>query len=485
MIASAPILAPKPRELPRNIEVEQAFLGAIMADNRILVDLELTLQPELFFEPAHQRIFSAIRTVVEKGANADAVTLAHWFQDDPILEAVGGPGYLAELQGSHISIINTAEYAAIIYELARRRELIALGEELVNETFDADMETSATSLIERTESQLFSLAEQGTTRTGFQHISEAVKLATDTALAASESSDGLAGLSSGFSLLDAKLGGLHPSDLLIVAARPSMGKTVFACNIAMNAARDHGAHVAFFSLEMSAEQLAMRLLSDQANLNAEDIRKGNLGQPEFDRLFEAQSILEKSQLHFDDTPAITVGALRTRARRLMRQTGKLDLIVVDYLQLMSGGGRSDNRVQEISEISRGLKAVAKELQVPVIALSQLSRAVEQREDKKPQLSDLRESGSIEQDADVVMFLYREQYYLERSEPIRKPEESPEKFAERRAAWEQRCEEVWGKGTVIIGKQRHGPTGSLDLAFHGEFSRFTDLARDEYLPERRG
>ena len=480
-----PLLGPKPRELPRNVEVEQAFLGAIMADNRILMDLEIMLRPESFFEPAHQRIFATIKAVIEKGGNADAVTLAHWFRDDPAIQAWGGPGYLAELQGSHISIISSNEYAAIIYELARRRDLIALGEELVNETYVADMETSAAALIESTEAQLFSLAETGSTRSGFQHIGEALKIAADTAIAASESVGGLAGLSSGFRDLDRKLGGLHPSDLLIVAARPSMGKTVFACNIAMNAARDHGAHVAFFSLEMSAEQLAMRLLSDQASLNAEAIRKGELDQKQFEQLFDAQSVLEKTNLHFDDTPAITVGTLRTRARRLMRQTGKLDLIVVDYLQLMSGGGRSDNRVQEISEISRGLKAVAKELDVPVIALSQLSRAVEQREDKKPQLSDLRESGSIEQDADVVMFLYREQYYLERSEPIRKPEESPEKFAERESAWRQRCEEVWGKGTVIIGKQRHGPTGSLDLAFHGEFSRFVDLVEDDHLPERRG
>ena len=388
-----------------------------------------------------------------------------------------------------VSIINAGDYGRLIFDLHLRRELIALGGDVVNSAYDSNVEASAVDQIGQAEAKLYDLATTGQTEGGFEDFRSVVIEAITQAEAAHKRQGKLSGVPTGLIDLDGKLGGLHPSDLLILAGRPSMGKTALATNIAFNAAMSYaeeldtlghpkavdGAKVAFFSLEMSAEQLATRILAERAEVASHKIRQGELNPEEFERLTIAAQDLHRLHLFIDDTPALTISAVRTRARRLKRKSG-LGLIVIDYLQLLRGSAsHSENRVQEVSEITRGLKALAKELDVPVIALSQLSRAVEQREDKRPQLSDLRESGSIEQDADVVMFVYREQYYLERAEPGRRPEESEEKFNERHAKWMERCEEVHNTAEVIVAKQRHGPVGTVRLSFLGEYTKFGNLA----------
>ena len=393
-------------------------------------------------------------------------------------------------------MIDAAAFGRAVHDLYLRRQLVDLGEQVVIGAFGGDVDETALHQIETAEKKLFELATSGQTEGGFKPFRAALTEATVAAEAAYHRVGQLTGVASGLFQLDQLLGGLHRSDLLILAGRPSMGKTALATNIAFNAARAYreehgedgkpkavdGAVVGFFSLEMSSEQLATRMLAEQAEVPSEKIRKGELISSDFDKVLSVSQELEHLNFFIDDTPALSIAALRTRARRLKRTHG-LGLLVVDYLQLLnpSGKSRQENRVQEVSEITRGLKTLAKELDVPVHALSQLSRAVEQREDKRPQLSDLRESGSIEQDADVVMFVYREEYYLTRSEPSRRAEESDQKFNERHEAWKQRCEQTYGKAEVIVAKQRHGPTGIVRLAFEGQFTKFDNLPADEERP----
>ncbi len=470
------------RQLPRNIEAERGLLGAIFVDNRALEQVAEFLQPEHFALTAHARIFEAMLKLIDRGQIADPTTLRPYFEADNSLEDIGGAQYLAHLAASAINVINAREYGRIVYDMHLRRELIALGERVVNDAYDNDIDLEATSQIEEAEQALYDLATTGDFDGGFQPFKTAVLEALHVADMAHKRQGGLAGVGTDLISLDKLLGGLHRSDLLILAGRPAMGKTALATNIAYNAAKNfhdtkgnEGAVVGFFSLEMSAEQLAARILSEQSNVSSDRMRKGELSNDEFHVLAQASNTLHEIPIFIDDTPALTVSALRTRARRLKRQND-LGLIVVDYLQLISGSARSrsDGRVQEVSEITRGLKTLAKELDVPVLALSQLSRQVENREDKRPQLADLRESGSIEQDADVVMFIYRDEYYLEKAEPMQRADESAEKFATRQASWEERVERARGKAEVIVAKQRHGPVGTVPLAFIGEFTRFGNL-----------
>lgn len=468
---------------PHNIEAEQALLGAILANNRAYEKVAEYLLPEHFMDPVHGRIYGAIVKLLERGQLANAVTLKQYFEADEGLSAVGGAEYLASLEASVISYVSVADYGQAIFDCFLRRELIDLGTDVISGATTPDIDAPAVAQIEQAEQRLFNLASKGVAEGGFISFNDSLKQAIATAEAAARNGGGIVGVTSGFRDLDKMLGGLHPSDLIILAARPSMGKTAFATNIAFNAAKafltsqgKSGGRVAFFSLEMSAEQLALRILSEQTEISSERIRRGEIRDQDFTKFVTLSQELQRLHLYIDETPGLSVMGVRTRARRLKRTVG-LDMIVIDYLQLMSGsGGKKNeaNRVQEVSEISRGLKALAKELQVPVIALSQLSRKVEERDDKKPQLADLRESGSIEQDADMVMFIYREEYYLKRAEPGRHAGETDEKYNERYAAWQQRLEKVYNVAEVIIAKQRHGPVGTVRLFFDGQFTRFTDL-----------
>jgi replicative DNA helicase len=482
------------RDPPVNYEAEQALLGAILANNQSLEKVADFLRPEHFAEAVHGRIFEACCTLIERNQLANAISLKNLFQQDEALAEVGGAEYLERLQGSYVSIINAGDYGHTIHDLHLRRQLIALGEDVVNQAFDHDLDLPAKEQIESAEQQLYNLAESGQTEGGFQPFDNVLTLAIEMAEAARKRDGHIAGVATEFADLDKLLGGLQRSDLVILASRPSMGKTSLATNIAFNAAKarirgqqvddpDAGAVVGFFSLEMSAEQLATRILSEASGVANDRIRRGELSDKEFDLVLQASNELSALPIFIDDTPAISVGQLRTRARRLKRQN-ELSLIVVDYLQLMrpTAGVQVDNRVQEISEITRGLKAIAKELDLPVLALSQLSRAVEQREDKRPLLSDLRESGSIEQDADVVMFIYREQYYLERAEPIQRPEENDDKFHERYERWKEKCDQVYGLSDIIVAKQRHGPIGTRKLSFQGATTKFSSYSDAEHLPD---
>lgn len=415
------------------------------------------------------------------------------FDQDGGLAEVGGAQYLVKLAASVVAIVNAEDYGRTVHDLYLRRQLITVGEDMVNDAHKHELETSGKGQIELAEQKLFTLAETDNAERGFLTFGQALTSSIEMAEKAYKRDGKLTGVPTGLIEMDRLLGGLHPSDLLVLAARPAMGKTALACNMAFSAAvqsvDDAEAErfvVAFFSLEMSAEQLATRILAEQIEVPSEKIRRGELNEADFRRLVQASQRLERTPIFIDDTPAITVTALRTRARRLKRQHG-LHLIVVDYLQLLRGsaGSKSENRVQEISDITRSLKAVAKELNVPVLALSQLSRAVEQREDKRPQLADLRESGSIEQDADVVMFIFREEYYLARAEPSRRPDESDDKFHDRVESWQERCNQVYGLAEVIVGKQRHGPTGTIKLQFDGPTTKFSNYAAADHLPNEIG
>ncbi|WP_299626648.1 replicative DNA helicase [Pelagibius sp.] len=481
---------------PSNDEAEQALLGAILANNAAYEKVSDFLRPEHFADGVHARIFEACGKLIERGQIANAIQLKNLFEQESALAEVGGAQYLAQLQASYVTIINAADYGKTIHDLYLRRELITLGEDMVNEAFEHDLDAEATQQIEVAEDRLYRLAEVGQTEGGLAPFKTAV-LESLHMTEAAMNRDGLSGVSSGLQDLDRLLGGFHRSDLVILAARPSMGKTSLATNIAYNVASapriekdaegdpvEQRQPVAFFSLEMSAEQLSTRILSERTGVRSDAMRRGDISDDEFDQVFAATKELYELPLFVDDTPALSVGQVRTRARRLKRQQG-LSLIVVDYLQLMQppANKRTENRVQEVSEITRGLKALAKDLDVPVIALSQLSRAVEQREDKRPQLADLRESGSIEQDADVVMFIYREQYYAERAEPTQRDGEDDNKFHERLERWKERCERAYGKAEVIVAKQRHGPIGSREFSFDGDTTRFSDLIADDHLPEQ--
>ena len=468
--------------LPHSIEAEQALLGALLVNNDVYDRIANLVSEIHFHDPVHGRIFEVIARRIQKNALASPVTIKAFLEDDPGLAELGGPAYLVRLAGAATSVFAARDYAQMIYDFAIRRDLIAIGEEISAKAVAMDVDDEPAEQIVAAEQQLYKLGEQGNSETGFQSFLKAIKDAVDVANAAYQRDGGLAGLSTGLTDMDKKLGGLHRSDLLILAGRPSMGKTSLATNIAYNVAKAYrkgktddgtegavnGGVVGFYSLEMSAEQLAARILSEAAQVPSEQIRRGDMTEEEFRRFVEAAKQLENCPLYIDDTAALPISQLAARARRLKRTHG-LDVIIVDYLQLVRPATAKDSRVNEVSEITQGLKAIAKELDVPVIALSQLSRQVESRDDKRPQLSDLRESGSIEQDADVVMFVYRGEYYKEREKPA-------DHEAEKMMAWQAEMEELHGKAEVIIGKQRHGPIGSIDLAFEGRFTRFSDLAK---------
>lgn len=475
------------RTPPANFEAEQALLGAILVNNEAASSVTDFLRPEHFQEAAHQRIYAAALKLIERGQIANPVTLKYYFEQDDALKEVEGAQYLARLAGAAVTVINAQHYGRAIFDLALRRGLIDIGETMVNQAYEADVEVEANQQIETAEQNLFELAEHGQTDRGLMSFDSVLASSINMAEAAFHRDGQMMGVSTGLIDLDQKLGGLHPSDLVILAGRPAMGKSSLAANIAFHAAHNikrkrqedgsetvvDGAVAAFFSLEMSAEQLATRLLAEQSRINSEKIRRGEITEDEFSRLVSASQTIEVAPLYIDDTPALTISALRTRARRLMRQHG-LGLVVVDYLQLLRGTGRGENRVQEISEITQGLKALAKELEVPVLALSQLSRQVESRDDKRPLLSDLRESGSIEQDADVVMFVYREEYYHEWKQP---EPDTPD-----HAKWLEKADQIHGIAEVIIGKQRHGPTGTVRLQFEREFTKFSNLEAAGRYPD---
>ncbi|MDP9196713.1 MAG: replicative DNA helicase [Pseudomonadota bacterium] len=472
------------RRSPQNTEAEQGLLGAILVNNKAYEKVSEFLQPEHFFDPAHARIYDAVRKLVERGQVADPVTLKAFFERDGDLTSVGGAAYLAELAASMVTIINAEHYGRLIHEMSLRRQLIDVSTDVINKAYAPEVEETAHDLIEQAEKHLFDMATTGEVKGGFVPFRTSLEAAIRTAEKAFRRDTPITGVTMGLRDLDRKLGGLQPSDLIILAGRPSMGKTALATNMAFNAARSfmqtggrEGATVGFFSLEMSSEQLANRILGSESSVPSDKIRRGEIRDSDFPRFVEASQRLSQVPFFVDDTPGLSIAALRTRARRLKRTSG-LGMLVVDYLQLLrgSGTGSSENRVQEVSEITRGLKGIAKELDVPVLALSQLSRAVEQREDKRPQLADLRESGSIEQDADVVMFIFRQQYYLEREEPTKRVDESDEKFNTRHDRWKQLCEEVHNTSEVVIAKQRHGPIGSVRLFFDGAFTRFADLGQ---------
>jgi len=490
---------PAPRMPPHNYEAEMALIGAILANNLVFDKVNEFLRPEHFADALHGRIYEAVGKLIERGQIANVLTLKNVFDQDPALAEHGGGQYLARLAASVVTVINAEDYGHAVHDLFLRRQLIELGESMVNSAHTHDLDVTALQQIETAEQQLYNLAEVGDTEGGLVPLTGALTGAIKMAQAAVLREGHVTGVTTGLTDLDKKLGGLQPSDLVILAARPAMGKTALATNIAFNAARAYeevrdtlggvkvvnGAKVAFFSLEMSAEQLAMRILAERTEISSDRIRRGEISRDDdFSRLVVASQELQRLPLYIDDTPGLTVPTLRARARRLKRRYG-LQLIVVDYVQLMRSpaGLRIENRVQEVSEITRGLKSIAKELDVPVLALSQLSRAVEQREDKRPQLADLRESGSIEQDADVVMFIFREQYYHERAEPKQREDETNEKFAERHARWVERGERIHNVAEVNIAKQRHGPIGTIELFFDGMVTRFGNLVRDDSLDER--
>ena len=463
------------RTMPHNMEAEQALLGAILEDNQIVENFSDYLRPNHFFVPVHQRIYDAILKIIDRGQNADSVTLKAYFEQDEDLKDVGGGEYIGDLASSVISIINANNYAKIIHDLHIRRELISIGRDVVNDAYEQDIDSDSDACLQMAEKRLYDLAETGDSGGGFVTMKDAVGVAIQNAEKAFKTKGHVTGVTTGLRDLDKRLGGLQQSDLLILAARPAMGKTSLAVNMAYNAANawatsggTEGGRVGVISLEMSSDQLASRLLCDLAEIPGDKIRRGDFGAEEFRSLAEAANRLAQIPLYIDDTPAQSITAVRTRARRMKRKHG-LELLIIDYLQLLQGTGsrQSENRVLEVSEITRGLKAIAKELSIPVIALSQLSRGVENREDKRPQLADLRESGSIEQDADVVMFIYRDEYYLQNAQPS---EDEPEKMA----AWQEKMDKAYNKADIIISKQRHGPTGTETVFFDGRFTRFRDL-----------
>jgi replicative DNA helicase len=478
------------RQAPHNLEAEQALLGAILVNNEALDRVSGFLSPDHFFDALHGRIYETLATLIHAGKTATPITVKTFFENvEPIDANMTVPQYLGRLAANATTIINAAEYGRTVYDLATRRALIVIGEDMVNTAYESAVDQAPKAQIEEAESRLYSLAEQNKYGKGFETFRSALTNAIEMANSAFQRSGHLSGAATGLADLDNKLGGLQRSDLIILAGRPSMGKTALATNIAYNVAKAYrgerradgsmetvdGGIVGFFSLEMSSEQLATRILSEQTEIGSEKIRRGMIEEAEFRKLSEVATEMSRIPLFIDQTGGITIAQLSARARKLKRQHG-LDMLVVDYLQLLSGSkSRSDNRVQEITEITTGLKALAKELNVPVMALSQLSRQVENREDKRPQLSDLRESGSIEQDADVVMFVFREEYYIERT----KPAEGTPEFAD----WMTKMSQASGKAEVIIGKQRHGPVGTVELSFEGQFTRFGNLARDYMIPGR--
>ncbi len=477
-----------PHQQPSNLEAEESLLGAILINNDALDQVSDFLEDKHFYEPLHGRIYDFIARLVNTGRLASEKTLKSFFEDDEALKEVGGVSYLGRLVSNATTTVNAGHYGHLVYEEALRREMIRAAEDILSAAYTTQPGQSPLEQLENAEQILYSVAERERYEGGFQPFDSALASALDMAANAFERDGHLSGLPTGLTDLDHLMGGLQPSDLVIIAGRPAMGKTALATNIACNVAKllnkdtqpnkkNDNRVVGFFSLEMSSEQLATRIISETSEIPSERIRRGRITADEFHQLRDASEFLGTLPLFIDATGALNISRLAARARRLKRQHG-LDLIVVDYLQLAAGNGRfrNENRVQEVSEVTQGLKALAKELSVPIVALSQLSRAVEQRDDKRPQLADLRESGSIEQDADVVLFVYREEYYLERAEPLEGTEEHDK--------WRMRMDRVHGLAEVIIGKQRHGPTGVTRLAYQANLTRFTDLAQSDHIPEER-
>ncbi len=463
------------RKLPSNIDAEQALIGSVLVNNDIIDEVANIINFNEFYDPVHSKIYSSIEKLHNKGMIANPITLKTSFEKDDNLSEVGGTEYLVKLTRLSSSVKQSIDYAKIIHEKFVKRELVKISENLSEDAIDEKLEKSGEDIIQDTEKMLFDLAERGTFNQSFLKFDQALDQTIEMATNAMKSDTGIVGIPTGLNDLDERLGGLHKSDLVIIAGRPSMGKTALATNIAYYAAKkvlDDGkkTSIAFFSLEMSSEQLATRIISEQSRIKSNDIRRGKVTEEEFNRLIETSRNIHQLPLVIDETPAVTIATLSNRARRIKRLFG-LNLIVVDYIQLMSSGSRRyDGRVQEISEITQGLKALAKELNVPVLALSQLSRAVEQRDDKKPQLADLRESGSIEQDADVVIFVFREEYYVANKEPKMGTTEHME--------WQSKMSEINGQANLIIGKQRHGPTGTVNVEFEGMFTKFKNAAKKE-------
>jgi len=456
------------KELPNNIEAEQSVIGSILVTNEIFDEINTIISHVNFYDPMHQKIFNAIESMIYKGMLANPITLKNFFENEK--DDLDIPEYLIKITKFSTSVRQAIEYSKIIYDMFVRRELIKISEGIIFNAKENDLETNGKTIIENSEKLLYDLAEKGTFNSSLIKFDDAMKQTIEMASAAYKNEGGIVGVPTGLRDLDDRLGGLHQSDLIIIAGRPSMGKTSLATNIAFNAAQNiqesgTKSSVAFFSLEMSSEQLSTRIISEQARIGSNDIRRGRISDEQFDQFLETSKNISELPLFIDETPAISIAAMSNRARRIKRLYG-LDLIVVDYIQLMKGSyNNKDGRVQEISQITQGLKAIAKELSVPVLALSQLSRQVEQRDDHKPQLADLRESGSIEQDADVVMFVYREGYYLQRKEP----REATVEHAE----WQAKMNEVAHLAEIIIGKQRHGPIGKVTLEFEERFTKFKD------------
>ena len=455
-------------ELPNNIEAEQSVIGSILLSNEIFDEINMIVNSKNFYDPMHQKIFSAIDKLIFSGMLANPITLKNHFENEK--DEINIPEYLVKITKFSSSSRQTIEYSKLIYDLYVKRELIKISENVIDASKLNDLDNDGQKIIESFEKSLFDLAEKGSFNSSLVKFDEAMRMTIEMASNAYKNDEGIVGVPTGLTDLDDRLGGLHKSDLLIIAGRPSMGKTALATNIAYNAAKkiqddNRKSTVAFFSLEMSSEQLSTRILAEQSRIKSNDIRRGRISEDQFDKFIETSKNISELPLYIDETPAITIAALSNRARRIKRLYG-LDLVVVDYIQLMRASNFKDGRVQEISEITQGLKALAKELSLPVLALSQLSRAVEARDIKKPQLSDLRESGSIEQDADVVMFVYREAYYLEKMEPRPATVEHAE--------WQAKMNEVSNLAEIIIGKQRHGPTGNIMLEFEAMFTKFKDI-----------
>ena len=454
---------------PSNLEAEQALLGSILVNNDIIDEISTTISSNIFYDPAHVKIYEVIESLNNKGMIANPITLKNFFEKDNMLDEVGGTEYLVKLTRFSGSVKQAIDYAKVIHEMYLRRELVLISDNLSSETLNTK-DQDAEKIIENTEKSLFDLAERGSFSQSFLKFNQALDQTIEMATLAMKNDKGIVGVPTGLTALDEMLGGLHKSDLVILAGRPSMGKTALATNIAYNAAKkiqddNRKSTVAFFSLEMSSEQLSTRILAEQSRIKSNDIRRGKISEDQFDKFIETSKDISELPLYIDETPAITIAALSNRARRIKRLYG-LDLVVVDYIQLMRASSFREGRVQEISEITQGLKAIAKELSVPVLALSQLSRAVEQRDDKKPLLSDLRESGSIEQDADVVMFVFRESYYLKNKEPRPATVEHAE--------WQAKMNEISHLAELLILKQRHGPTGTIMLEFEEMFTKFKDI-----------
>jgi replicative DNA helicase len=456
------------KELPNNIEAEQSIIGSILLNNEIFDEINLLINSKNFYDPMHQKIYMAIEKLIYSGMLANPITLKNYFENEK--DELNIPNYLFKITKFSTSSRQAIEYSKLIYDLYVKRELIKISENIIDAAKLNDLDNDGKSIIENFEKSLFDLAEKGSFSSSLVKFDEAMKMTIEMASSAYKNEEGIVGVPTGLTDLDYRLGGLHKSDLLIIAGRPSMGKTALATNIAFNAAKKiqndgRKSTIAFFSLEMSSEQLSTRILAEQSRIKSNDIRRGKISEEQFDKFIEISKNISELPLYIDETPAISIAALSNRARRIKRLYG-LDMVVVDYIQLMKASNFREGRVQEISEITQGLKALAKELSVPVLALSQLSRAVEHRDDKKPQLSDLRESGSIEQDADVVMFVYREAYYLQGKEPRPATVEHAE--------WQAKMNDISHLAEIIIGKQRHGPTGNVMLEFEAMFTKFKDL-----------